>query len=120
MKLAAILVLALALAAGPAAGARAQSAGQWRGPEHMWESACGYCHGAGVAPELRGRGLPPSLIRKIAREGYAGMPAFHPSEFSDQDLTVLADWIAKSQIPSQQAPSQPASPQPAPASEATK
>lgn len=99
MRLGAIFLLALVLATGPVTGARAQSAGQWRGPEHMWESACGYCHGAGVAPELRGRGLPPSLIRKIAREGYAAMPAFHPSEFSDQDLAALADWIAKSQAP---------------------
>jgi 4-cresol dehydrogenase (hydroxylating) cytochrome subunit len=99
MKPAAVVVLALALATGAVAGAHAQSAGQWRGPEHMWESACGYCHGAGVAPELRGRGLPASLIRKIAREGYAAMPAFHPSEFSDQDLSALADWIAKSQAP---------------------
>ena len=104
MRPALILVLALASAAGIASGARAQAAGQWRGPEQMWDSACGYCHGAGVAPELRGRGLPPSLIRKIAREGFAGMPPFHPSEFNDQDLAALADRIAKSQPPPKPAP----------------
>ncbi len=99
MRPAAVFALALASTAGFVTGARAQAAGQWRGPEHVWESTCGYCHGAGVAPELRGRGLPPALIKKIVREGYAAMPPFHPSELGDQDLAALADWIAKSQAP---------------------
>ncbi len=103
-----VLPLIGALWAGVADEARAQAAGQWRGPEHMWSSACGYCHGAGVAPELRGRGLAPVLIRKIVREGFAGMPPFHPSEFSDADLAALADWIAKSEAPPK--PTQPPEP----------
>jgi mono/diheme cytochrome c family protein len=65
----------------------------WIGPEHIWRSTCGYCHGLG-APELRGAGLPPPLIMQFARRGAPGMPPFHESEITDIDLRRLAEWIA--------------------------
>lgn len=68
---------------------------KWSGPEHIWRSSCGYCHGgAAGAPELRGAGLPPEAIIQFARQGAPGMPPFHASEISDEDLTRLAKWIS--------------------------
>lgn len=75
---------------------QAQSAGQWRGPEHVWGASCGYCHDEGVGPQLRGRKLPAELIPPVVRQGLPGMPSFHPSEIDDKELETLARWIARS------------------------
>ena len=89
----------LAMTAGISLGiAVAAAAGgpqsRWSGPEHIWRSSCGYCHGgAAGAPELRGAGLPPEAIVQFARQGGAGMPSFHRSEISDVELRQLAEWI---------------------------
>jgi mono/diheme cytochrome c family protein len=82
-----------------AAPLAAQSAGQWRGPEQIWGATCGYCHGAGVAPELRGRKLDPQATAFIARNGLPGMPVFKPSEINDAELDQLAHWIALTPSP---------------------
>jgi len=92
----ALLTLGALLAAAPVT---AQSAGQWQGPEQIWNATCGYCHGAGVAPELRGRKLDPQASAFIARNGAPGMPAFKPSEINDAELDQLARWIALAPIP---------------------
>jgi len=89
----------LAITAGMSLGvAVATTAGapqaRWRGPEHIWRSSCGYCHGgAAGAPELRGAGLPPEMILQFARKGAPGMPPLHRSDISDAELRQLAAWI---------------------------
>lgn len=87
---------ALLLAAGPV---RAQSAGEWRGPAHLWHALCGYCHGAGVGLQLLGAHRPAELIATITRSGLRAMPAFAPTQISDEELTALAEWISRSEAP---------------------
>jgi mono/diheme cytochrome c family protein len=62
----------------------------------MYEHTCGYCHGAGVAVELRGRDYPAEYIATVVRNGLGAMPAFRPSDFSDSDIAVLAELITSS------------------------
>jgi mono/diheme cytochrome c family protein len=93
-----LAMLAVAIAAGAVCGSSiAADPGEtrqaWAGSEQIWRSTCGYCHGLG-APELRGAGLPPSLIVQFARRGAPGMPPFHESEIADADLKRLAEWIS--------------------------
>ena len=90
------LLLAAALLPAPAL---AQSAGQWSGPQQIWDASCGYCHGEGVGPEIRGLRLPPAAIAATARNGAPGMPAFHPSEIDDRELAALARWISSAAVP---------------------
>lgn len=69
-------------------------------PQHLWQSTCGYCHGGPMnAPELRGMQLPEEAIIYYVRNGAPGMPPFHDSAISDQDLVALARWIAKQPAP---------------------
>ena len=77
----------------------AQSAGQWSGPQQIWGASCGYCHGEGIGPEIRGLKLPPATIVATARNGAPGMPAFHPSEIDDHELAALARWISAAPAP---------------------
>lgn len=77
----------------------AQAAGQWRDAKQMYAHTCAYCHGAGVAVELRGRGLPPEYIASVIRNGLRAMPAFRPSDFNDADIAALAEMIATSPAP---------------------
>jgi mono/diheme cytochrome c family protein len=51
----------------------AQAAGQWRDAQRIYAQTCAYCHGVGVAAELRGRGMPPQYIafchpQRLARQ----------------------------------------------------
>ena len=85
----------LALAGMGAAPALAQSAGQWRGPAHIWASSCGYCHDAGgPGPVLKGRKLDPALIATMVRNGVPGMPNFHAAEIDDRELATIARWVS--------------------------
>ncbi|HXS27344.1 MAG TPA: cytochrome c [Steroidobacteraceae bacterium] len=96
-------VLAIALAASLAAsGARAQSAGEWGSPAQLWRATCRYCHGDGVARELRGAGLSPQAIETAVRSGPKAMPSFAPSQISDPELEQLAEWISTQKAPAQQ------------------
>ena len=79
--------------------AEAQAAGEWRNAQQMFDATCAYCHGAGVADELRGRDFPPEYIGVVIRHGVRGMPAFRPSDFSDADIAALAAMIASSPKP---------------------
>ncbi|MEH3107010.1 MAG: cytochrome c [Sphingomonas fennica] len=84
--------LLLALLAAPAS---AQSAGQWRGPAHIWAASCGYCHDVGgPGPALKGRRLNPALIAAVVRNGVPGMPNFHAAEIDDRELATLAKYVS--------------------------
>lgn len=99
----AVLSTAALLLAPPAA--RAQSAGEWRGPEHLWGALCSYCHGAGVSLQLLGTKLPAATIVEFTRKGLKAMPPFAPTQISDAELAALAEWISRSEPPA--APPQP-------------
>lgn len=86
---AASLILALAAAAPPPAPPRP--------PEVIYARTCGYCHGARVAPVIRGRKLPVDMITTYVRSGPRAMPAFRPTEISNAELAALAKWINASQ-----------------------
>jgi len=66
------------------------------GPEGTYARTCGYCHGANVGPVILGRNLPPEAIEAVVRSGRGAMPAFRPTEISEEELTALADWVSKS------------------------
>lgn len=92
----AIAIIALggagyALSASAQASAQASSA---RDPQFIYERTCGYCHGHNVGPIIRGRNLPPAVIAAIVRSGNGAMPAFRPTEISDQELAALSAWIS--------------------------
>jgi mono/diheme cytochrome c family protein len=88
-----------ALFALMSSGALAQSAGQWTSPEHIWRASCGYCHGTGVALELRGLKLPREVTIQTARRGAPGMPLFRNSEITDKELEMFASWLERTPIP---------------------
>ncbi|MFO1400870.1 MAG: cytochrome c [Steroidobacteraceae bacterium] len=91
------LLAAVALLSPPAA--RAQSAGEWRGPGQLWGALCGYCHGAGVSLQLLGAKLPAATIAEITRKGLKAMPPFAPTQIDDDELAALAAWISRSEAP---------------------
>lgn len=67
-----------------------------RAPEAIYARTCGYCHGARVAPVIRGRKLPVELITAYVRGGQRAMPAFRPTEITNAELAALAQWIKAS------------------------
>lgn len=67
-----------------------------RPPEAVYAKVCGYCHGHNVGPVIRGRSLPPEMIRHLVRSGMGAMPPFRPTEITDAELAALADWISRS------------------------
>lgn len=77
------------------AGAQAQSAGEWRDAEHLYNSSCTFCHDTGVGPTLKGVGWPEEYVEIRVRQGYRAMPAFKPSEISASDIEALAKWLAE-------------------------
>lgn len=84
---------------GAAAAAPSQKLGDYqptRQPEAVYETVCGYCHGRNVGPILLGRKLPADMVKLIAREGRNGMPAFRPTEITNEELDALAKWISTS------------------------
>ena len=91
--------LAVALALLAPGYAAAQSAGEWRGPEHLWGALCGYCHGSGVSLQLLGAKLPAATIAEFTRKGLKAMPPFAPTQVSDAELAALAAWISRSEAP---------------------
>ncbi len=94
--LASLAVAGLALAGASAARSADKS------PELVWATSCGHCHGGPMnAPELRGLPMPEEYIVMVARQGADGMPPFHLSELSDEELAALAHWIVTQPIPAQ-------------------
>ncbi|HUE11701.1 MAG TPA: cytochrome c [Steroidobacteraceae bacterium] len=104
MRAAAIGILAALLLPARPAAADATA------PAEIWASACTYCHDRGVAPPLFGRNLDAALIAAAVRNGLDSMPAFHPSEISDEALAQLAAWVARQPAAAPPTPPAPAAP----------
>jgi len=75
---------------------------QARSGEQVWMDTCGYCHGRGIGPELRGRALPFETIRVWTRYGLRQMPAFSETAISDMELAELGEWMAAQPTPDEQ------------------
>ena len=90
------MLAAVGLAAGQADSARAQATYEVapRAPEYLYARTCGYCHGHNVAPIIRGRNLPAPVTVAMVRAGQGAMPAFKPTEITNQELEALAQWLA--------------------------
>ena len=88
----------LAAVASAASMASAQPANDppARSPQHIYDRTCGYCHGHNVGPLILGRQLPASVIAALVRSGQGAMPAFKPTEITNQELDALAAWIEAS------------------------
>jgi mono/diheme cytochrome c family protein len=93
-----VLGTGLALAAGLAASANAQATYEVepRAPQYLYDRTCGYCHGHNVGPIILGRQLPAAVVSSIVRSGNGAMPAFKPTEITNQELQALAAWIQAS------------------------
>lgn len=102
-------LLAASIAIAAFAPVAAQSAGEAsRSPQEVFSTRCAYCHEAGgwgtrllarrVAAgqaELRKRSnLPAVYTTAVVRRGIGAMPQFTPTELSDEELAVLAEWLA--------------------------
>jgi len=64
-----------------------------RSPGQLYGLICAHCHETRIGPDLKGRALPAAMVEHFVRYGNRAMPAWHPSEISDQELLRLADWI---------------------------
>lgn len=93
-----VLGAGLILAAGLAANANAQANYEIepRSPQFIYDRTCGYCHGHNVAPIILGRQLPAAVVAALVRSGQGAMPAFKPTEITNQELAALAQWISQS------------------------
>lgn len=80
----------LMIAASLPALAQAYSAGQWGSGERIYAKVCSLCHDTPVAPPLFGRNLSGAYIREVVLGGRGPMPAFRPTDFSDQELESLS------------------------------
>lgn len=97
-------LVALGAAFGVASTANAQATYEVapRAPEYLYQRTCGYCHGHNVAPIIRGRQLPAALVTVLVRTGQGAMPAFKPTEITNQELAALALWIEQSEVDPQE------------------
>lgn len=77
----------------PASLVRAQSAGQWETPARIYDKVCVYCHETTVAPPLLGRNLEPDYVRLVVLSGLRAMPAFRPTDFSEDELIALGRFV---------------------------
>lgn len=89
-------IAAGAMGAGYSAPATAQATYEIepRTPEYLYDRTCGYCHGHNIAPIIRGRQLPAAVTSALVRSGNGAMPAFKPTEITDQELAELAEWLS--------------------------
>ena len=95
----------IATAAGWSAMAMAQAAmadqvpgeSPPRDPQFIYDRTCGYCHGHNVGPIILGRKLPAEVIATFVRHGNGAMPAFKPTEITNEELDALAEWISASE-----------------------
>ena len=67
-----------------------------RDPEDIYATTCGYCHGHNVGPIIKGRKLSAQTVEMFVRRGSGAMPAFKPTEITDDELTALSAWISQS------------------------
>jgi mono/diheme cytochrome c family protein len=89
----ALLGTALLLGAGHAMAAGDK---QWESGEQVYAKMCGYCHEAGIGPEIKGRSLPEAYTTAIVRNGFRAMPAFRSSFVDDASLKSVAEFISTS------------------------
>lgn len=64
-----------------------------RSPGELYGLVCAHCHETRIGPDLKGRTLPVATVKHFVRYGNRAMPAWRPSEISDQELQRLADWV---------------------------
>jgi cytochrome c553 len=101
MKKLAFALLMLPLAQG--GGAMAQTTGNPEAGKAYWErgapraTLCRQCHGdkgeGAFGPDLAGRGLDAAQFLRAVRQPWGIMPAFVPSQLSDQDAADLAAYF---------------------------
>jgi mono/diheme cytochrome c family protein len=72
-----------------------QAAENERSGEVVYQKVCQYCHETGIGPELRSRKLPAVYTLHVVRNGFRAMPAFRPTEISDQELERVASFIER-------------------------
>jgi len=72
-----------------------QAAEKERSGELVYQTICKYCHETGVGPEIKLRQLPAVYTTHIVRHGFRAMPAFRPTEISDQELERVAVFIER-------------------------
>ncbi|WP_336977703.1 cytochrome c [Altererythrobacter fulvus] len=89
-------IAGIAALAVPAQSATGDNTPAPRDAERIYRSTCGYCHGHNVGPIIRGRALPPGAIEAMVRSGNGAMPAFRPTEITNEELAALARWISAS------------------------
>jgi len=83
----------------------AQKLGEYpapRAPAVVYAKTCGYCHGRNVGPIILGRHLPADYIKMTARNGRNAMPAFRPTEVTNDELNGLATWISTASTPTKE------------------
>ena len=85
-----------ALAVSERVSAQATYEVQPRDPQFIYDRTCGYCHGHNVGPVILGRRLPAVVVSALVRSGQGAMPAFKPTEITNQELAALAAWIEAS------------------------
>jgi mono/diheme cytochrome c family protein len=85
---------ATAMLLGVPGSARAQSAGQWQNPDHLYSKICANCHDTGVAPTIVGRDFKADHYVTTVRHGSKAMPAFRITEIDDAALLALAEQLA--------------------------
>lgn len=88
------LAALLALLAGHAPGALAQSAPQINKGQQFYQKVCAKCHETGIGPVITGRGLPEETYVYIARHGQNAMPAFRMTDIDDATLQELAKYLS--------------------------
>jgi cytochrome c553 len=98
------LAFALLMLPLVSSGAMAQNAGNADAGKAYWERAaprptlCRQCHGdkgeGAFGPDLAGRGLDAAQFLRAVRQPWGVMPAFVPSQLSDQDGADLAAYFA--------------------------
>ena len=72
-----------------------QAAEKERSGEIVYQKVCQYCHETGVGPKIRSRQLPTVYTTHVVRIGFRAMPAFRPTEISDQELERVAALIER-------------------------
>lgn len=97
LKKSAALAALLALLAGHAPGALAQSAPQISKGQQFYQKVCARCHEAGIGPVITGRGLPEATYVYMARHGLNAMPAFRVTDIDDATLQELAKYLSATQ-----------------------
>jgi 4-cresol dehydrogenase (hydroxylating) cytochrome subunit len=80
----------------------ADAAGQWRDGTHVYKKICSYCHDTGIAPEVKGRNLPPEYVSNIVRKGFRAMPAFRAAEIDKEALLKLSNYVSTAATNNQQ------------------